>query len=104
ALRAHGDVVRLAEFAERRAGPADGAEHGSVERELDDLARKTVDHEHRLAADVDVARQAGEFHLAAKSAIRVENLDARILAVRYPEIPGRVDRDGVCDLKLPRPR
>ena len=43
----------------------------------------------------------GVFHLAHELAVRIEDLDALVLAIGHPEQPVRIDRDAVRDLELP---
>src|SRR6266536_1734043 len=84
ALRTDGDDVRFAQLTGSGAGFSGRGEHVPLEIQLQHLTREAVDHEDRVFADIEAAGKPGVFHLPDVFAVRIEHLDALVLAVRYP--------------------
>src|SRR5262245_49841127 len=60
AFRAHGNHMRLAEFAQTFSWLAGGGEYLTVEIQFEDLSGEAVHHVNVLSTDIEAAWQTGE--------------------------------------------
>ena len=88
--------MRFAELADARSGLPRRGQDVAPQIQFEQLTGKAVHHEHRVSANRERAREAGELHLANEGAVLIEHLDPLVLAIRRPEQPTRVDADAVA--------
>jgi hypothetical protein len=104
--RADRDVMRLAVFAERLALPRtfDFADDVAVQVELHDLADVAVcEPDVLVRPHAQAARGARVLRLADVAAVRIEHLDARVVAVGDVEQPLVVGDERMRQVEVARP-
>src|SRR5262245_20105621 len=100
---AHRDGVRLAELAERLALAAGDPEHVAGKIELEHLAGMAMgEPEVLVGRDEQAARRAWVLRLAQEGSVRVEHLDALVVAVGHVDEALGIDRHGMRDVELAR--
>src|SRR5262245_22677883 len=100
AVRADGNKMRLAEFADTFPGLSGRREDLAVQIQPQDLTGEAVHHVNLVFTDFKGARQTRVFQLSDEGSVGIEDLDSLILAIRNPEQAFGIDCDSVSHFEL----